>query len=299
MTGASRNPRRNLSRALTCIANADVAQTLAAQDRPSPDGLPRIGITGAPGAGKSSLIARLAGLRKGTNRKVAVLAVDPSSPVSHGSILGDRIRMDAIADDPDVFIRSIPSRRAHDGLADNTADLLNAMEGHGFDEIILETVGVGQADYTIRTLVDTVVLVLVPHSGDAIQAMKAGILEMADIYVVNKADLPGADLMAAEIEQVAAHQSADEWTPPVIMASRNDPAGFEALDAAINTHAAWRANSTDAAVGRRARARYQAQGLISRRIDEVLEAEDPTFLDRSPAELFDAIVARLARKDPD
>ena len=202
MTGASRNPRRNLSRALTCIANADVAQTLAAQDRPSPDGLPRIGITGAPGAGKSSLIARLAGLRKGTNRKVAVLAVDPSSPVSHGSILGDRIRMDAIADDPDVFIRSIPSRRAHDGLADNTADLLNAMEGHGFDEIILETVGVGQADYTIRTLVDTVVLVLVPHSGDAIQAMKAGILEMADIYVVNKADLPGADLMAAEIEQV-------------------------------------------------------------------------------------------------
>jgi LAO/AO transport system kinase len=186
MSDASSNPRRNLSRALSRIANADVSDTLAQQSEPPAMNLPRIGITGAPGAGKSSLIARLAKLRKHADRKIAVLAVDPSSPVSQGSILGDRIRMDAIADDPDIFIRSIPSRRAHDGLADNTADLLNAMEGHGFGEIILETVGVGQAEYTIRTLVDTVVLILVPHSGDAIQAMKAGILEMADIYVVNR-----------------------------------------------------------------------------------------------------------------
>lgn len=295
MSGGSRNPRRNLSRALTRIANADVAETLAQQSSVPAENLPRIGITGAPGAGKSSLIARLASLRKRADRKVAVLAVDPSSPVSRGSILGDRIRMDAIADDPDIFIRSIPSRRAHDGLADNTADLLNAMEGHGFGEIILETVGVGQAEYTIRTLVDTVVLILVPHSGDAIQAMKAGILEMADIYVVNKADLPGAELMAAEIEQVAEHQSVDGWTPPVIMTSRDDPAGFTALDDAITAHAAWRADHTEATAARRARARYQAQGLISRRIDEVLEAAGEDFLDQEPAALFDAIVARLHR----
>jgi len=295
MSGTSRNPRRNLSRALSRIANADVSETLAQQSEPSANNMPRIGITGAPGAGKSSLIARLANLRKHSNRKVAVLAVDPSSPVSQGSILGDRIRMDAIADDPDIFIRSIPSRRAHDGLADNTADLLNAMEGHGFGEIILETVGVGQAEYTIRTLVDTVVLILVPHSGDAIQAMKAGILEMADIYVVNKADLPGADLMAAEIEQVADHQSADGWTPPVIMTSRHDPEGFAALDDAINAHAAWRADHGDPSAARRARARYQAQALISRRIDEVLEAADEKLLDQNPGELFDTIVARLGR----
>jgi LAO/AO transport system kinase len=295
MSGESRNPRRNLSRALTRIANADVSETLAQQSALPAENLPRIGITGAPGAGKSSLIARLANLRKRTDRKVAVLAVDPSSPVSQGSILGDRIRMDAIADDPDIFIRSIPSRRAHDGLADNTADLLNAMEGHGFGEIILETVGVGQAEYTIRTLVDTVVLILVPHSGDAIQAMKAGILEMADIYVVNKADLPGAALMAAEIEQVADRQSADGWTPPVIVTSRDDPEGFATLDTAITAHAAWRADHKDVAAAQRARARYQVQGLISRRIDEVLEAAGDEFLDQDPAALFDAIVARLER----
>ncbi len=295
MSGTSRNPRRNLSRALSRIANADVSETLAQHSEGAAGDLPRIGITGAPGAGKSSLIARLTKLRKRTDRKVAVLAVDPSSPVSQGSLLGDRIRMDAIADDPDIFIRSIPSRRAHDGLADNTADLLNAMEGHGFDEIILETVGVGQAEYTIRTLVDTVVLILVPHSGDAIQAMKAGILEMADIYVVNKADLPGADLMAAEIEQVAAHQSADGWTPPVIMTSRDDPQGFAALDDAINAHTAWRADHGDADAVRRARARYQAQSLISRRIDEVLETAGEDVLDQNPGDLFDAIVARLNR----
>ncbi|MEP4380258.1 MAG: methylmalonyl Co-A mutase-associated GTPase MeaB [Alphaproteobacteria bacterium] len=295
MSGASGNPRRNLSRALSRIANADVAETLAQQSEQSAGNLPRIGITGAPGAGKSSLIARLAQLRKRSDRKIAVLAVDPSSPVTQGSILGDRIRMDAIADDPDIFIRSIPSRRAHDGLANNTADLLNAMEGHGFDEIIVETVGVGQAEYSIRTLVDTVVLILVPHSGDAIQAMKAGILEMADVYVVNKADLPGADLMAAEIKQVADHQSTNGWTPPVIMTSRDDPDGFAVLDEAINAHEAWRSEHGDATSARRARARYQVQALISRRIEEVLEAVDENFLDQDPGEILDAIIARLGR----
>jgi LAO/AO transport system kinase len=296
MSTPPRNPRRALSRTLSRIANASVAETLADAGALTGGTVARIGVTGAPGAGKSSLIARLAGLRKQEGRRIAVLAIDPTSPVSKGSILGDRIRMDAIADDPDVFIRSIPSRRAHDGLADNTADLLNAMEGHGFDEIVLETVGVGQAEYTIRTLVDTVVLVLIPESGDAIQAMKAGILEMADIYVVNKADLPGAELMSAEIEQVAAREAKDGWTPPVIQTARNDEAGFAALDAAITAHAAWRAANTDADAVRRARARYQAQGLIGRRIQEVIEAEGDTLLDLDQRALYDALSARL---DPD
>ncbi|MBS29210.1 MAG: methylmalonyl-CoA mutase [Alphaproteobacteria bacterium] len=293
MSGPTRNPRRNLSRALTRIADADVTETLAQQDDLAPPSLPRIGVTGAPGAGKSSLIARLAQRRKAASGRIAVLAIDPTSPLSQGSILGDRIRMDAIADDPDIFIRSIPSRRAHDGLADNTADLLNAMEGHGFDEIILETVGVGQAEYTIRTLVDTVVLVLVPESGDAIQAMKAGILEMADIYVVNKSDLPGADLMAAEIENVASRERGDGWTPPVIRTARNDEDGFRALDAGITAHATWRAGHTDPDATRRARARYQAQGLIARRVKEVLDEEGADFLDKGQRDLFDALVARL------
>lgn len=293
MSEMSRNPRRALSRALSRIANADVGETLAQATPATGSALIRIGVTGPPGAGKSTLIARLAKLRKGSRRKIAVLAIDPTSPVSQGSILGDRIRMDSIADDPDIFIRSIPSRRAHDGLTDNTADLLNAMEGHGFDEVILESVGVGQAEYSIRTLVDTVVLVLLPESGDAIQAMKAGILEMADIYVVNKADLPGAELMAAEIEMVAQRQSADGWTPPVIRTTRNDPDGFAELDAAIASHAEWRVTHTNDDNIRRARARYQAQGLIARRVDEILEGDESGLLDLDPRTLFDALHAKL------
>ena len=293
MSETSRNPRRALSRALSRIANADVGETLAQATPATGSALIRIGVTGPPGAGKSTLIARLAKLRKGSRRKIAVLAIDPTSPVSQGSILGDRIRMDSIADDPDIFIRSIPSRRAHDGLTDNTADLLNAMEGHGFDEVILESVGVGQAEYSIRTLVDTVVLVLLPESGDAIQAMKAGILEMADIYVVNKADLPGAELMAAEIEMVAQRQSADGWTPPVIRTTRNDPDGFAELDAAIASHAEWRVTHTNDDNIRRARARYQARGLIARRVDEILEGDESGLLDLDPRTLFDALHAKL------
>ncbi len=293
MSEMSRNPRRALSRALSRIANADVGETLAQATPATNSALIRIGVTGPPGAGKSTLIARLAKLRKGSRRKIAVLAIDPTSPVSQGSILGDRIRMDSIADDPDIFIRSIPSRRAHDGLTDNTADLLNAMERHGFDEVILESVGVGQAEYSIRTLVDTVVLVLLPESGDAIQAMKAGILEMADIYVVNKADLPGAELMAAEIEMVAQRQSADGWTPPVIRTTRNDPDGFAELDAAIASHAEWRVTHTNVDNIRRARARYQAQGLIARRVDEILEGDESGLLDLDPRTLFDALHAKL------
>jgi LAO/AO transport system kinase len=293
MSEMSRNPRRALSRALSRIANADVGETLAQATPATGSALIRIGVTGPPGAGKSTLIARLAKLRKGSRRKIAVLAIDPTSPVSQGSILGDRIRMDSIADDPDIFIRSIPSRRAHDGLTDNTADLLNAMEGHGFDEVILESVGVGQAEYSIRTLVDTVVLVLLPESGDAIQAMKAGILEMADIYVVNKADLPGAELMAAEIEMVAQRQSADGWTPPVIRTTRNDPDGFAELDAAIASHAEWRVTHTNDDNIRRARARYQARGLIARRVDEILEGDESGLLDLDPRTLFDALHAKL------
>ena len=293
MSEMSRNPRRALSRALSRIANADVGETLAQATPATGSALIRIGVTGPPGAGKSTLIARLAKLRKGSRRKIAVLAIDPTSPVSQGSILGDRIRMDSIADDPDIFIRSIPSRRAHDGLTDNTADLLNAMEGHGFDEVILESVGVGQAEYSIRTLVDTVVLVLLPESGDAIQAMKAGILEMADIYVINKADLPGAELMAAEIEMVAQRQSADAWTPPVIRTTRNDPDGFAELDAAIASHAEWRVTHTNVDNIRRARARYQAQGLIARRVDEILEGDESGLLDLDPRTLFDALHAKL------
>lgn len=285
-----------MSRALSRVANASVAETLEHQGAVPDQALYRIGVTGAPGAGKSTLISRLASRRVERGAKVAVVAIDPTSPVSQGSILGDRIRMDAVSGDPNVFIRSIPSRRAHDGLADNTADLLWAMEGHGFDEVIVETVGVGQAEYSIRAIVDTVVLVLLPESGDAVQAMKAGLLELADIYVVNKADLPGAELMAGDIAQTAARQAngADAWLPPVLLTSSRDADSFAALDDAIEAHRAWRADRLDSDAVRRARTRYQVQGLIGRRAEELLETMPEADLDRSPKEIYQALLRQLA-----
>lgn len=306
MSAPPRNPRREMSRALSRVANATVAETLEHQGGSPEQTLYRIGVTGPPGAGKSTLISRLAAKRVERDAKVAVVAIDPTSPVSQGSILGDRIRMDAVSADPNIFIRSIPSRRAHDGLADNTADLLSAMEGHGFDEVIVETVGVGQADYSVRAIVDTVVLVLLPESGDAVQAMKAGLLEMADIYVVNKADLPGAELMAGDIAATAARQAdpqsnggADGWLPPVLQTSSRDADSFAALDEAIERHRAWRTERVDGDAVRRSRTRYQVQGLIGRRAEELLEAMPEDVLDRSPKEIYVALLRQLATTPSD
>ena len=290
-----------MSRALSRVANATVAETLEQQSNLPEQALYRIGVTGAPGAGKSTLISHLASRRVAHGARVAVVAIDPTSPLSQGSILGDRIRMDAVSNDPNIFIRSIPSRRAHDGLADNTADLLWAMEGHDFDEVIVETVGVGQAEYSIRAIVDTVVLVLLPESGDAVQAMKAGLLEMADIYVVNKADLPGAELMAGDIAATAARQAngGDGWVPPVLQTSSRDADSFGALDAAIEAHRAWRAERVDSEAVRRARIRYQVQGLIARRAEELLEVMPAADLDQPPKEIYRALLRRLAATPED
>jgi LAO/AO transport system kinase len=290
-----------MSRALSRVANATVEETLEQQNGLPEQALYRIGMTGPPGAGKSTLISHLAAKRVDRGAKVAVVAIDPTSPLSQGSILGDRIRMDAVSADPNIFIRSIPSRRAHDGLADNTADLLWALEGHGFDEVIVETVGVGQADYSVRAIVDTVVLVLLPESGDAVQAMKAGLLEMADIYVVNKADLLGAELMAGDITAMAARQAngPDGWLPPVLQTSSRDGDSFTALDDAIEAHRAWRAERIDGDAVRRSRTRYQVQGLIGRRAEELLEAMPEAELDRSPKEIYDALLRRLATASDD
>lgn len=304
---ALRRQRRILSRRLSALLDASVEETLAGlregalADVPAVGGARRIGITGAPGAGKSSLIATLAAHRLGRERRLGVLAVDPSSPVSQGSILGDRIRMDAVTTDPRFFLRSVPSRNTHDGLCANVPDLLLAMEAHGFDDLIVETVGVGQAEYGIRPLVDTLVLVLMPQSGDAIQAMKAGILEMADIYVVNKADLPGAKLAAAEIRAITQRRAPrpGEWVPPVVLTSQQDGSGISELDAAIDRHGEWATAHRDPQALARARRRYHVQSLIGRRVSELLDALDSTG--EIDASAPDALYARLSRAlaDPD
>ena len=191
MTADDLRWRRALARELTRRARAPVREAMAAAIAFG-GATRRIGVTGPPGAGKSSLIAMLAKQWTAAGDRAGVLAIDPTSPLSGGALLGDRIRMDEAAENPNLFIRSLASGGAHDGLCPNISALLDAFEQAGFDHLILETVGVGRVSCAAKALVDTFVLLVARNFGDTIQAMKAGIMEVADIYVVNKADLPAA-----------------------------------------------------------------------------------------------------------
>ena len=299
MTSEDRRRRRDLGRRLTGLSRASVSESLAlspanAAYQPAR----RIAFTGAPGAGKSTLISRFAKRRLDAVRDeggVAVLAIDPTSPISGGSLLGDRIRMDAVAGDADLYIRSLPSRASSDGLADNIVDLLAALDAHGFREIILETVGVGQAEHAVRALVDTVVMVLHPESGDSVQAMKAGILEIADVYVVNKADLPGAAKTAAEMRALV-KRATGAWRPPVITVAAGAEDGLVALDEAVSLHLDWTARHRDETAVHRRRRRHHLQSLITRRIGELLD-EAPSDPERSTLrEAYDELVGRLSER---
>lgn len=291
--------RRALGRTLSRIARASVADTLAGLATGADGGgrsAYRLGVTGPPGAGKSTLITRLVARRLARGNQVGVIAIDPTSPYSLGSILGDRVRMDAIAGDPRLFIRSMPSRHAHGGLTDNIADLVAAMAAHAFDDIVIETVGVGQAEYAVRALADTVVLVLLPGSGDTIQAMKAGILETADIYVVNKADIPAAKTLAGEIGALLRFRQtgAETWLPPVALTSATDDTGVAELDAAIERHRAWAAAHRDPVALRRERAKRHVQSLMQRRIAEVLDGIDASRYDDPLKAVYTQVLQRIA-----
>ena len=308
MSGGEPKPegsRRRFARALSRIADASVAEALALTETQHEGQAWRIGVTGPPGAGKSSLVARLGRARLARmspakaparpDERLAVLAIDPSSPVRGGAILGDRVRMDALTSDPRVYVRSLASRGGHDGLTHNIIDLLEFADAYGFEEVILETVGVGQAEHAARALVDTLVLVLHPDAGDSIQAMKSGIMEVPDIYVVNKADLAGAARTSAELKAVlkAAHRPRGGWTPPVIEVAQDSPEGTAALDAALEAHRAHVRGTYDPALTRRERRRYHLRSLLERRIDEIV-AERVEILDQpGAAARYASVVAAL------
>ncbi len=188
-----------------------------------------VGITGSPGAGKSTLANGLIGEIIKQNKKVAVLCVDPSSPFSRGAVLGDRLRMNTWYNHPDVYIRSVASRGALGGLSPAVIEITDVLKAAPFDYIILETVGVGQNEVAIATLADVTIVVYVPEGGDEVQAMKAGLIEIADIFVVNKADRPGAELFARNLQTLIAHQPAEAKKLKVIKTIATEKKGVEDL----------------------------------------------------------------------
>lgn len=197
----------------------------------------RIGITGPPGAGKSTIVDQLTKLYRKQNKTVGIIAVDPTSPFTGGALLGDRIRMGDLTTDPGVFIRSMATRGSLGGLAQRTQEVADLLDGFGFDIVIFETVGVGQSELDIVEAADTTAVVLVPESGDSIQAMKAGLMEIADIFVVNKADREGADRMVSEIQFVLEFNKESRlWKPPVAQAIAHTGAGIDRLLQFIQEH---------------------------------------------------------------
>lgn len=225
----------------------------------------RLGLTGPPGAGKSSLVNRLAGMLADQGRKVGIIAVDPTSPFTGGALLGDRVRMQSLFGRDNVFVRSMATRGAPGGLAAATRDVSVLLEGFGFDVILVETVGVGQVELDVASVCDTVVVVFVPESGDAIQAMKSGLMDIADVFCINKADRPGAARVEAEITAIldirrsvraplADPKAPSVWEPRVVCTVAIEGTGVDALWSLAEEHRRFH-DADDANDHRRVRAR--------------------------------------------
>jgi LAO/AO transport system kinase len=228
-----------------------------------------LGVTGPPGAGKSTVVDRVTGVLRAEGQTVGIVAVDPSSPFTGGAVLGDRIRMQAHALDPGVFIRSMATRGSLGGLARATGEVVKLLSAFGHDWVLIETVGVGQTELDIMKIADTTVVALVPESGDAIQTMKAGLMEAADIFVVNKADRPGAPALMAELrfaahlhDTSAASRKDVDWQIPVLSLEAQRGVGVPELVAEIRRHRAVLESSGAFAARRRERARQELEALL-------------------------------------
>jgi len=230
--------RRALAKVISYIENREESyRDVLARLYPKIGGTYRVGFTGPPGAGKSSLVNAYADTFLKADNRVGIIAVDPSSPFTGGALLGDRIRMSQLSNKENAFIRSMATRGSGGGLASATKDILVTLDAFGFDRILVETVGVGQVELDIIDSADTVIVVLVPESGDTIQAMKAGLMEIADVFCLNKSDREGAGRLAAELEmmlEVRRHGS--EWEYPVVQTSVTKNFGLDQLEVEIKRH---------------------------------------------------------------
>jgi LAO/AO transport system kinase len=287
--------RRALARAISLVENDDpLGWELVSEVYPHTGRAAIVGLTGAPGAGKSTLISALTKLRREAGRSIAVLSIDPSSPFTHGALLGDRIRLTEHFLDPGVFIRSMANRGALGGLSEAALQAALLMDASGRDDVFLETVGVGQAEVDIIDHADTVVLVLMPGSGDSIQALKAGVMEIPDIIVVNKADHPLTETMVREIRGVLSLAPQRGWRVPIVKTEAARGEGVAELIERLEEHRAHIEAEGTLSERRQRNLRNEVLAICTFRLRRELEArlhEDAGF-----QALLDEVVAR--RLDP-
>ncbi len=303
--------RRALARMVTLIENeAPQARRYLTELHQHTGRAHIVGVTGSPGAGKSTLVTQMVRELRSRERKVGVVAVDPSSPFSGGAILGDRIRMMELAGDPGVFIRSMASRGSLGGLAASTRDVVRSMDAAGYDPIIIETVGTGQAEVEVMRTAQTVLVVVAPGMGDDIQAIKAGILEIADIFVVSKMDKPGADQTVAELAMLLSLDSNRRkaaWRIPIVKVAAIKGQGIPQLIDAIQQHREYLTESGMMEHRAQRQVRSELQVLIMQAVANALKATiseeewnaliaDITTRQRDPYSVAQELEARIGLK---
>ena len=287
--------KRALARAISLVENDDPeGWALVREVYPSTGRAAIVGFTGPPGVGKSTIIARLVERARARERDVAVLSIDPSSPFTQGALLGDRIRLSEHFLDPGVYIRSMATRGSLGGLSEATLQAALLMDASGKDDVFLETVGVGQAEVDIIDHADTVVLALMPGSGDSVQALKAGVMEIPDVIVVNKADHPLTDTMVREIRGVLSLGPQEDWRVPIVKTEATRGEGIDELGEKISEHREFIEERGTLAERRRRNLLNEVLALAAGRLRRRLEAQIRG--DESVQELLDEVVAR--RLDP-